>query len=35
MRQSGETPRGVLIFHAAGADPVLSVFEVAQQIVPG
>lgn len=30
MRQSGETPRGVLIFRSAGAEPQLSVFEVAQ-----
>lgn len=29
MRQSGETPRGVLIFRTAGAEPLLSVFEVA------
>lgn len=29
MRQSGETPRGVLIFRAAGAEPLLAVFEVA------
>ena len=29
MRQSGETPRGVLIFRAAGAEPGLSVFDVA------
>lgn len=28
MRQSGETPRGVLIFRSAGAEPVLSVFGV-------
>jgi heme-degrading monooxygenase HmoA len=28
MRQSGETPRGVLIFRDAGADPILSVFDV-------
>ncbi len=28
MRQSGETPRGVLIFRSAGAEPVLSVLEV-------
>ena len=28
MRNSGQTPRGVLIFRAAGAEPVLSVSEV-------
>jgi heme-degrading monooxygenase HmoA len=28
MRQSGETPRGVLIFREAKAEPVLSVFDV-------
>jgi quinol monooxygenase YgiN len=28
MRQTGETPRGVLIFRAVDADPRLSVFEV-------
>ncbi len=28
MRRSGETPRGVLMFRAAGAEPTLSVFEV-------
>lgn len=32
MRQSGETPRGVLMFRAARAEPTLSIFEVAQQI---
>ena len=29
MRQSGQTPRGVLIFRAADAEPILSVFDVA------
>jgi heme-degrading monooxygenase HmoA len=29
MRQTGETPRGVLIFRAAGAEPTLSIFSVA------
>lgn len=29
MRNSGQTPRGVLIFRAAGADPALSLFAVA------
>ena len=28
MRQSGETPRGVLIFRSADAEPTLSVFGV-------
>ncbi len=28
MRRSGETPRGVVIFRAAGAEPALSVFDV-------
>ncbi|MDE3088705.1 MAG: antibiotic biosynthesis monooxygenase [Chloroflexota bacterium] len=31
MRQSGETPRGVLMFRAAGAEPTLAVFDVAAQ----
>lgn len=29
MRQSGQTPRGVLIFRAAEAEPTLSVYDVA------
>ena len=29
MRASGITPRGVLIFRAAGAEPTLTVFEIA------
>lgn len=29
MRASGETPRGVQLFRAVGAEPVLSVFAVA------
>jgi hypothetical protein len=29
MRQSGETPRGVVIFNLVGAEPGLTVFEVA------
>lgn len=33
MRASGETPRGVLIFREAGADPTLSVFDVAAHAV--
>ncbi len=28
MRRSGETPRGVLMFRAAEAEPTLTVFEV-------
>jgi len=28
MRRSGETPRGVVMFRAADAEPVLSVFDV-------
>ena len=35
MRRSGETPRGVLMFRAANAEPVLSIFEIAQRIPPG
>jgi heme-degrading monooxygenase HmoA len=31
MRQSGEVPRGVQIFRAAGAEPVLSMFDVTSQ----
>ncbi len=31
MRKSGETPRGVLMFRAAGAEPVLSIFDVTAQ----
>jgi hypothetical protein len=31
MRASGETPRGVLMFREVGAEPALSVFEVAAQ----
>ena len=29
MRQTGETPRGVLIFQAVGAEPRFSIFRVA------
>jgi heme-degrading monooxygenase HmoA len=28
MRQSGETPRGVLIFREAGAEPALKIYDV-------
>ncbi len=30
MRATGETPKGVLFFRAAGAEPTLSIFGVAQ-----
>jgi heme-degrading monooxygenase HmoA len=33
MRQSGETPRGVLMFRSADAEPTLSVYEVAGHAV--
>lgn len=33
MRQSGETPRGVLIFRAVEAEPALSVFDVINDAV--
>lgn len=32
VRASGKTPRGVLVFRAAGAEPVLSVFTVAEHL---
>ncbi len=35
MRQSTETPRGVLIFRQAHTEPLLSIFDVVQQITPG
>ena len=31
MRQTGETPKGVLMFRAANAEPVLTVFDVVAQ----
>ena len=34
MRQSTETPRGVLIFRHAHTEPLLSIFEVVQEIKP-
>ena len=34
MRNSGDRPRGVLIFRQAGAEPMLSVFEIVQQLPP-
>ncbi len=30
MRSTGETPRGVLIFRSAKAEPALSIFDIAQ-----
>jgi len=30
MRQSGETPKGVLMFRAAGAEPTLTILDVVQ-----
>jgi heme-degrading monooxygenase HmoA len=32
MRQSNETPRGVLMFRRGHTEPVLSIFDVVQQI---
>lgn len=32
MRNSGQTPKGVLIFKEAGAEPVLSVLEVVNHV---
>jgi quinol monooxygenase YgiN len=32
MRSSGETPRGVRMFRAAGVEPVLSIFDVAGEM---
>jgi hypothetical protein len=34
MRQSSETPRGILMFRQAHTEPQLSIFEVVQQINP-
>lgn len=34
MRKSNETPRGVLMFRSAKAEPVLSIFDIIQQITP-
>jgi heme-degrading monooxygenase HmoA len=33
MRRSGETPRGVVMFRAADAEPMLSVFDVVAHAV--
>lgn len=35
MRKSTETPRGVLMFRSAGSEPVLSIYDIAQEIAPG
>jgi heme-degrading monooxygenase HmoA len=32
MRSSGETPRGVLMFRSANAEPTLSIFEISHHI---
>ena len=32
MRSSGETPRGVLMFRSAQAEPTLSILEIREQI---
>jgi heme-degrading monooxygenase HmoA len=32
MRKSAETPRGVSIFHSARSEPILSIFDIVQQI---
>jgi hypothetical protein len=32
MRASGETPRGVAMFREAGAEPALSLFDLADQL---
>jgi heme-degrading monooxygenase HmoA len=34
MRASGETPRGVLIFRSANAQPTLSIFRVVSRSLP-
>lgn len=34
MRRSAGTPAGVLMFRAAGAEPTLTVFEVARELGP-
>ncbi len=34
MRSSGETPRGVLIFRSAHAEPTLSIFKIEKQFIP-
>ena len=32
MRASGQTPRGVAMFRAAGAEPTFALFEIADQL---
>ena len=32
MRSSGETPPGILVFRQAGGEPILSIFEVKEEI---
>lgn len=32
VRQSGETPAGVLVFRAAGAEPTLEIFEAKEEL---
>lgn len=32
VRQSGETPAGILIFRAAGAEPKLEIFEAKEEL---
>jgi hypothetical protein len=34
MRRSGETPRGVLMFRSARAEPSLSIFKIKKELVP-
>ncbi len=35
MRKTTQVPEGVLIFRRAGAEPTLTVYEIAQELVPG
>ena len=32
MRDSGETPRGVVMFRSAGAEPTLTIFEIVDEL---
>ncbi len=34
MRATGETPRGIVIFRAAGAEPALTILRVAEHATP-
>lgn len=34
MRRSAETPTGVLMFRSAHSEPVLSVYDLVQEIIP-